>query len=236
MLIYSTERLLPANVNMIVLQDEDGAYYYVHRSLFEQAVIVEDRYKNNIDALKKALGVDPTADESIYVKFFVDTVPRPVNILGYYLYLIDNLDQRDWSLTELCGVIHVISSVMNFRAFLTIPKEARTGVSFSLSIKEEYQTSWDRFFQEARPFDYVPPTGNVSRITATDDRRPEINPSEVATEEDLLAIFDADIDFGLSVGDPNGNDPEPEPEPEPEPVKAQEQATVKSGLGLLGGL
>lgn len=243
MLIYSTTKLLPANVNMIVLADKSGAYYYVHRSLFEQAVIIEDRYKENTEALEKALGVEADAPAPACVTRFLEEVPRPLNMLGYFLYLVNDTEELDPdNMTELCGAIHVMSSVLNFREFLRIPREARAGVSFSLSVREEYELSWDRFFQEAIPYSalssYTPSSvitqPVIQQSTTSESTESGVTLETAETEEDFLALLDEDFDIDLSSPDEEEESeemeaPEPEPAPEPKPV-------VKSGLSLLGGM
>ena len=239
MLIYTRERLLPANINMIVLTDNDGGYYYLHRSLYEQAVIVEDRYKEHIDDLIRALGSDPDVTRPTCVSYFVAKAPRPINILGYYLHLIDNVYQLDdLSMETLCGAIHVMSSVLNFREFLKIPKEARAGVSFSLSIREEYEVSWDRFFQEAIPYSSIS-TNNVThyqpqKSVATTTSGEELTLENAETEEDFLALLDEDFEIELPSMDDEDEEEVVAETPAPEPVI--EEPKKPSGLSLLGGM
>ena len=54
---------------------------------------------------------------------------------------------------EMIGAIHVMSGPLSLRGMLKIPYELRNmNPAFSLSIKEEYQLAWDRFFQNTMPY------------------------------------------------------------------------------------
>lgn len=149
MLYYSDKRFLPSTVNMMVLQDDDSMYYYVHRSLYDQAVILSDRYTKSQGTLAETIGCNSNKND---IRTFLSTAPKPVNILGYFLALVDvELDDME----EMCGALHVISSGINLREFIKVPAAIRASVAYSLSIKEEYQMAWDRFFQEAISYDDI---------------------------------------------------------------------------------
>lgn len=243
MLIFSYNKLLPANINMLVLADKFGGYYYVHRSLFEQAVIIEDRYKNNVEALLKALGIESVEELPSNVNKFVENAPRPLNMLGYFLTLIDDFNDTDESMDVLCGSIHVMSSVLNFREFLRIPREARAGISFSLSIREEYELSWDRFFQEALPYAALSNYTQSASVSnnqvreeyhASTSESSHVTLEEAETDEDFLELFDEDLDLDLDFSTPVEMEEIPVVE---EPVQEEPKAPkTKSGLSLLGGM
>lgn len=57
MIVVSEDRYVPINPEYMVLQDVDGFYYYVHRTFYEQAVVMEDRYGESIETLQKLIGV-----------------------------------------------------------------------------------------------------------------------------------------------------------------------------------
>lgn len=154
MLICSDSRVYPTNINIMTLQSRERKYFYVHRSLYDQAVIIRDRYNGKEGELVDALGwTDKVPD---CVAYFRLVVPEPLDILGFFLLLIRDCQQLDddgCTIEDLCGAIHSMSTSTNFRNMLKFPKDVRSSISFSLTIKEEYELSWDRFFQESIPYD-----------------------------------------------------------------------------------
>lgn len=149
MLYCSKSRLVPTNINLMTLESKDEMYYYVHRSLYDQAVILSDRYKDKEKELMDMIGTYKSDDVPECVSYFHLVVPEPLNILGYFLALVDQFDLLSADIEVLCGTIHQMSSAINFRKLISMPKEIRAQVQFSLNIQEEYQLSWDRFFQES---------------------------------------------------------------------------------------
>lgn len=153
MLYCSEERLVPTNINLMTIESSDGMYYYVHRSLYDQAVILNDRYKGKEDELKTLIGRYSSSDTPECVSYFHVVVPEPLNILGYFLALIDGFETMSEDIEVLCGVVHQMSAALNFKSLIGIPPEMRAQARFSLSIESEFRLSWDRFFQESLPYD-----------------------------------------------------------------------------------
>lgn len=151
MLIMSTERLVPLSTNTLVLEDSQGRYYYVHRSLYDQAVILSDTYTDNMQMLYSLLGaVNPPQ----VCKTFYEEAPSPINVLGAYLVFVDDADQLE-DMEVMCGALSVMAMTMNFRRIPQVKAELRQSVKFSLRIREEYKMHWDRFFAEAPRLDQV---------------------------------------------------------------------------------
>lgn len=148
MLIYSEDRLVPTDVNMMVIRGKHNVgFFYIHRSLYDQAVIINDIYEEEPKLLIKALtGKEESRAD---VDKFLEEVPVPLNIFGPYLLLITEEIEE---LEDMIGAIHVMSGPLNLRKMLKIPFEMRNTPTFSLSIKEEYQVAWDRFFQTTMPY------------------------------------------------------------------------------------
>jgi len=147
MLIACKERLLPVTVNTLVLLKDDF-YFYIHRDVYDQAVILSDRHKE-LNELVDLIGKSDLNHET--VQWFYSNAPKPIHILAPYMYLVDG--PIDPGMEECCGVLHVISTMIHLRNFLTKPPEIRKSVSFSLTIKEEYEMAWDRFIQSAIPYE-----------------------------------------------------------------------------------
>ena len=57
MLVRSKTRYVPTAVNMIVLQGEDGTYYYLHRALYDQCVVLRDQYINLLPSFYSSLAL-----------------------------------------------------------------------------------------------------------------------------------------------------------------------------------
>lgn len=195
MLIYSEERLVPTDVNMMVIRGKNNiGFFYIHRSLYDQAVVINDIYEEEPLMLIKALtGKEDTRPD---VERFLTEVPQPLNIFGPYLLLIkDEITE----LEDMIGAIHVMSGPLNLRKMLKVPLEMRNTPTFSLSIKEEYQVAWDRFFQTAIPYSMDmwhpqsinPMNGVQTETIPTGDFKTE----EEEMEDLTAALFDCGDDF-----------------------------------------
>lgn len=260
MIIYSENRLVPTEVNMLVIKGKDSGYFYVHRALYDQAVIIHDLFGENPAALFAEL--TGSTEEREDVGLFLEDVPAPLNILGAYLLLVSEpID----NLIDMIGAIHVMSGPINFRKLLQVPMEIRTTPKFSLSIKEEYQLAWDRFFQNALPysedmfFQNNAPMNGVATETNSDYEKEDGELSNVGEDGEVYEnpleallfgagddIFDLDDDdLSDDADDSNSEVPtatnayEPEPAVEPEPEPTPEPVPIKKKLtgidALLGG-
>lgn len=149
MIVLSEERYLPTMPGIVTLQDSDGVYYYIHKTLYEQAVIIEDRYGESIETLQKLIGGHP---EHVAIQKFVQYVPRPVGIMGYFLALLSE-DLEDFE--DAVGALDAISSAVNLRNLIKQPEAIRQTISFGMSVKNEYKDSWERFFQSCYAYDTV---------------------------------------------------------------------------------
>jgi len=157
MFIYSEERLVPPDVNMIVLRatDESG-YFYAHRSVYDQAVILNYLYREVPGDLVNAISSDGTGAMREDVQLFRQLAPDPLKILAPYLLLVDEPLE---TIADCVGALHVISTVFNFVTFPKTDPSVRASVAhFSLTIREEYKTAWESFFMLARPWGSAQPT------------------------------------------------------------------------------
>ena len=249
MIIYSKERLVPTDVNMMVLSTKNAdGYFYVHRALYDQAVIIYDLYGDDLSKLCCELtgSVAMRAD----VKEFIDNTPIPIKALGPFLNLVK---EPLTEFVDMVGAIHVMSGPINFRKTLQIPKEMRNTASFSISIKEEYELSWDRFFQTAMPFNaeavvYTNPMSGTATETApivqTSGFVDKDDAEELDDLEDLFAQLEATTNNFVASAQEGEKKVEKAPAPVEEPAptvveKAPEPAPApKTGLDLLrsGGI
>lgn len=180
MLIFSEERLVPTDVNMLVIRGEEaGGYFYIHRALYDQAVVIQDIYGEDPEQLIKAItGTTQTRPD---VDAFLITAPSPINMLGPFLLLVK---QELESFVDMVGAIHVMSGPMHLRKMLKVPYEMRNSVpNFSLSIKEEYKLAWDRFFLNTIPYsDNMLLGNNNMAMNGANTHTAPVEEDEVAAE------------------------------------------------------
>lgn len=145
MLVYSDKRYIPTDLNVMVIEDSVGKYYYIHRLLYNSAVILNYKYKGQITELAQLIAGPQGNSERFDVQIFYDKVPNPINILAPYLLLCNEAFD---DLQDMVGALHVMSNTIDFVKYIAVPYEARvTQLDFSLSIREEYKLGWDNFKQ-----------------------------------------------------------------------------------------
>ena len=255
MLIYSETRYVPTDVNMLVIRGKDEVgYYYIHRSLYDQAVIINDIYGEDFTQLAMALtGKDELRED---VELFLESVPSPMNALAPFLLLISKPLEE---LVDMIGAIHVMSGPVHLRKMLKVPFDMRNTPSFSLSIKEEYQLAWDRFFQNVIPYsdDMLLKGGSrYYRDDEDDHDDDDEDDNDGGLDDEALALAEEngiDTGFAEALGadafsalmDPNffadlmsDDDDEDEDEDEEEEDDDAVQEPPKTGLDLLlaGGI
>lgn len=234
MLIRSAKRYVPTAVNMIVLQGEDGFYYYLHRSLYDQCVVLRDQYINLIPSFYKLLGFEDShpavCDE------FMKSVPEPLDILAPFLALISGCEELD-NLEDMCGAISSMSMTVDFRKMFKVPAAVRSSIKFSLSVREEYRVQWDRFFMETPTLEQV----YAAQVPAPSAPRPLTPEESVAiVEEDGEAVEVTYTGEGYSMDDLLNQLDAAEESTEEEETEQEEQEEVrpkaKSGFAMLRGL
>lgn len=250
MLIYSEQRLVPTDVNMMVLAGM-GGYFYVHRALYDQAVILDDIYCDDHELLIKA--VTNSENTRPDVERFFEELPRPINIFAPYLLLVK---EEIPDIIDMIGAIHAMSGPINLRRMLKVPFEMRNNPSFSLSIRDEYQLAWDRFFLSTTSYEDMmngavafannartPMNGTNTSTEPVEDELSNVGDDGVEYADPLEAllygcsddIFDLD-DTDEEETEDEVNEPEVTEEPAPEPEPVVEEAPVKknkTGLELL---
>lgn len=239
MLIYSKKRYTPTDINMMVIAGNDG-YYYVHRALYDQAVILHDMYKDNISGLVDILKPGAEITESIHR--FVTEVPAPINVLGAFLILVK---EDITSLVDMVGAIHVMSGPLDLRKMITVPIEMRQAIQFSLSITEEYQPAWDRFFVTAIPYGEQPvmhtKSIEVAEVEEEEEESEESDIEDIDSVDDYLANLDWDAlmeDVELPEGymNPPSKSSVEETEVEAVTEEKEEPKRIDPSLAFLEGL
>lgn len=229
MLVVSEKRYVPTTVNMMVLQGEDGLFYYMHRSLYDQCVLLYNTYGTRLDGAYKQLGFEKSENAPLPCRKFTEQAPEPVKILGPFLSLVTGCEALD-SIEDMCGAITAMSMQLNFNKLFRVPADVRSSIRFSLSVKEEYKVQWDRFFQETPLLEQVSYSSTNISMPITAD---------IAGEEDEEDKYDQlqNLDFGSLFADSSdSSDGEDEEEAEEETSVEEEEeeaAKPKSGFGLL---
>ena len=128
-------------INVIILQDEEGGYYYVHRDTYDQALMLTEAYSDKT-AISKMF--DSITNMSVAEKAY-NFLPKPINILAPFLCLVDgdlDIEKKE----DIIGALHILTQTLNMRRIVTLPSQARNSLTFSLHIIEEYKSSWESFF------------------------------------------------------------------------------------------
>lgn len=201
MIVASETRYVPVTPGYLTMQDSEGLYYYVHRTLFEQAVVMQDRYGEDIDTLRNQIGGN---QDFVAIEKFVEYVPKPINIMGYFLALLQE-DIEDFE--DIIGAMDVISTALNLRNLIKQPASIRQSVSFSVSIQNEYRDAWDLFFQNCYEYDWMKSmlSGGGSRPVESAPARRSSQSSYAPAYEEEDEEEDEAEDLGLSYLNPDGS-------------------------------
>lgn len=193
MLIYSENRYISTETNMMIIRARDNiGYYYVHRALYDQAVVLD--YKFSEDYLDLCEIITGNRNSRSDVDRFVSELPKPLNILGCFLLLVE--DELE-DLMDMVGAIHVMSNSIDYSKYITVPAEMRASVSFSLSIREEYELPWDRFLKESILWsedffirrDSIPMSGTLNEATEDEEELSNIGEDGIEYSNPLEALL-----------------------------------------------
>ncbi len=240
MLVFNEERLVPTDLNVLVfaMEDESG-YFYIHRSLYDQAVILNDLYRDNVSELIQTLSGDTQIRDD--VEYFMSKAPEPISILGPFLLLVkEPID----TFIDMAGALSVISMQCDLRNMIRVPAEVRASLKYSLHIKEEYQLSWDRFLASSipykkpvllSPYEQTPVATTEQPVAVNDPAAPVVTVNEKGEEViDLTDAFE-EFDALFASSSEDGKDAEvASEESSAEETKAPETPPKKlSGLDLV---
>lgn len=228
MIVVSEDRYVPINPDYMVLQDADGFYYYVHRTFYEQSVVMEDRYGGAIETLQKLIGGNSNFEAiEIYRKY----VPRPMNIMGYFLALLEN-DIADF--VDIVGAMDTIASAINLRNLIKQPASIRQQVTFGVSVENEYKDIWTLFLNtNCIPYaclESLMSGGAYLSSSATTSSAPMVTDDVAARDEDdpLMAAYMEAIQ-----GFEEAADAIPEMEAPASEQKEDKATNEESGLSVL---
>lgn len=120
--------------------ESDGAFVYLSKSTYEQALLLADRMENEITYLQSLVLGDDVANNKIAQDYFFENAPEPVNILAPFLGLVQPI--LGCNMRELCGVLHMLSMQIDFNLYTKVPKEVRAGVMFTKNSIRRYEQNW----------------------------------------------------------------------------------------------
>ena len=123
-----------------MMLEVDGGFIYLSRNVYDQAVILNDRFENDYTIIRNMLGVSDLQNAAI--EYFGEVAPEPLNILAPFLGLVTDVELEQ-DIEELCGVLHQMAATINFCSFIRVPKEVRADVSFTGNFIRKYKDSWD---------------------------------------------------------------------------------------------
>lgn len=179
MIVISKERFYYTNPNIIMLEKDDN-FFYSHRNVYDQAVILNYVYNSNIEDVLITLDPNFKNNNKAY-EWLKENLPKPLNILAPFIYLVDSDLGDDYE--DYCGALQVITSQISVASYIKLDKSIRSGLSWSSSIKEEYRMSWDLFIQSSR----TSIMGSISAPTVTTEKQevPE-GSADYPTEEEFV--------------------------------------------------
>lgn len=142
MILWKKNTISIAQHNIIMLDsEEDNAYIYLSRGVYDQALLLSDRVEGELSYLRKLVaGDNPEHTEAI--TYFFNTAPAPLNVLAPYLGLVSGDVELHNDMEELCGVLHMLSMTIDFNEFTKVPPEVRSGVEFTKKSIWRYKQSW----------------------------------------------------------------------------------------------
>lgn len=184
MIFISKERLMPLYPNMITIESKDY-YYYVSRKEIEESAVLRYKYNNKLSEMLKDFGTDIPIINDVF-----NILPEPIKWLAPFISLLEfEINPND--IEECVGALSIITGAISPIKYISIDKNIRSDVSFSLTIKEEIRLTHDNFLHNAIPFSTV--ENNLFNMVSD-----SINSKNDFNDEDL-----EDIQFIDSSKDPN---------------------------------
>lgn len=145
MIVVYPERLIPASVNVITLQDNKDNYFYVYLDVYNQALLLKNQYRDNLKALKLHAGFSHDYEA---VDYLFEILPEPINYLSIMLNLLEYSPDAN-EITYCCGALSMILDTISVIKYLAVPPEIRKEVTLSIRIQEEYEIKLSRFMEQA---------------------------------------------------------------------------------------
>lgn len=141
MILYREDKTNIAQENCMMLEVEGGGYVYLSKNVYDQAILLADRYEGNLSILINKLDMGDRHEDA--VEYFSEVAPEPLDMLAPFLALAAENAELEQDIKELCGVLHQMAMAVNFSEIVRVPKEVRVQASFSNRFLHKYEESWE---------------------------------------------------------------------------------------------
>lgn len=128
--------------NTIMLDVDDIGTVIVNRSVYDQMLLLSDRFEGELSYLNKIINAD-SDNHKAEIKYFFETAPEPINMLAPFLGLVGENIEIGCDFEKICGILHQMSSIINFNEFVKVPIEIRADVTFTKRELLRYKDSWE---------------------------------------------------------------------------------------------
>ena len=234
LIVCSDKYLLPVVGGVITLQVDDSLMIYVHRSLYDVAVVLKDRYETK-DRLIEAIGFVNNMDA---INMFYKECPDPINILAPFLSYINPTLETEFTFEFCVGALHTLHRTLDMRGSLKVEPQLRRSVRITVRPEDDYLLQWGVLLREW--FDY----DEISTLIHSEVSSP---PPPPLPESDDMIIFEDDDDDSemmelldslsskVKNKDKDKVKPESKPEPKSEPKQKEElEEEMEESPGDLG--
>lgn len=130
----------------LYVDDDNENVIYVSRQVYDQAVILTDRFEGDCNILAERLQLGDA--QSVAIEYFIEVAPEPLKILAPFLAFVEEKLELPCELEVLCGALHQMSTVINFENIVKVPKEVRANVDFTKRFILDYTESWNALEQK----------------------------------------------------------------------------------------
>lgn len=132
--------MLPMETNAITLSNEDN-YFYTDRGTYDACVLINHKF-----TIEELMEQFPNSNEerNIIVKELYEWLPKPINVLAAFTLLVEECMGHDIETTV--SALHVITNSISPYNYLSMPREIRKDVSFSINITAEAELTTEAVF------------------------------------------------------------------------------------------
>lgn len=138
-------KVLQSDYIRLFIEEDDDNVIYVSRQIYNQAVVLADRFEGDCTMLAEKLQIGD--NQSLAVEYFIEIAPEPLSMLAPFLAFVSDKLELPCDLEVLCGALHQISTVINFEHIVKVPKEIRANVDFTKRFIQGYVESWEALEQ-----------------------------------------------------------------------------------------
>lgn len=126
----------------VMLDADDIGTIIVNRSVYDQMLLLSDRFEGELSYLNKTINADSN-NHRAEIEYFFETAPEPINMLAPFLGLVGENTEIGCDFEKICGILHQMSSIINFNEFVKVPAEIRADVTFTKRELLRYKDSWE---------------------------------------------------------------------------------------------